>query len=43
MDKEQVLAEARSLKFWIGQNKTKCIIFAAVVVIADRIFHAFFF
>ena len=41
MTEEMIRAEARSLKVWILDNKTKCITFAAIVVILDRIVHAF--
>lgn len=43
MDRQEFLDEASSLKFWIFQNKTKCLTFAAIVVVADRLFHALVF
>ena len=41
MTEQDIRDEARSLKVWIFENKTKCLTFAALVVIADRIVHAF--
>jgi len=43
LTEDMIRAEARTLKVWILDNKTKCITFAAIVVILDRIFAALVF
>ena len=43
MNEQQIRDEARSLKVWIFENKTKCLMFAAIVVGLDRLVAAFLF
>lgn len=37
MDRTEFLQEARSLKFWVFQNKTKCATFAGVVLAVEHL------